>query len=91
MPLYRDYAGYTFDSLDQLAGHRTRVQAPLLDGAVCPAAEYTFAVSEDGLNWRNPGRDTLDNLALAITLQDGCCRNLGQDCPTKKTARPGSA
>lgn len=88
MPIYQDYIGKTFDTLDELAEYRIRVQAPLLDGAVCPATEYTFAVSnDDGRSWHNPDLNTKESLTLSVARQEGCCRNLGDGCPTAIQAK----
>lgn len=88
MPIYRDYASVTFDTLEDLAEHRIRIQAPLLDGVVCPTTEYTFAVShDDGQSWHNPDLNTKESLILSVARQAGCCRNLGDDCPTAIQAR----
>lgn len=88
MPIYRDYADVTFDTLEDLAEHRIRVQAPLLGGAVCPATEYTFAASrDDGKSWHNPDLYTKESLTMSVARQEGCCRNLEDGCPAAIQAR----
>ena len=53
--LYQTTWKQTFNSLDELALHGIEKTAPLLGGMECSAAQYTFAVSEDGgADWRNP-------------------------------------
>ena len=47
MPRYQDYNKVEFETIEELAEYRVRVKAPLLGGTLCPAAEYTFAVSHD--------------------------------------------
>lgn len=85
MPLYQDYIGTEFETISELAEYRIRVQAPLLGGTSCPAADYTFAVSHDGgASWQNPNTNEKEALREAVISQEGCCRNLGDNCPTTK-------
>ena len=91
MTIYRDYAGVDFHSLEELARHRIKVQAPLFGDTICPAAEYTYAVSPDeGRTWHNPDAATKLELALAVARQEGCCLNLGDGCHAKIGARERS-
>ena len=84
MPLYKDFWGATFESVEELAEYRIRVKSPLLDGAVCPAIEYTFAVSSNaGDSWRNPEPDDKEALRQAVIKQDGCCCNLYDVCTVR--------
>ena len=86
MTIYQDYIGRNFKSLDELARYRIEVQAPLLGDAVCPAAEYTFAVSTDqGATWNNPSTSDKHELLAALAAAQGCCRNLAAQCPAKNT------
>lgn len=85
MPHYRDYAGPNFPSLGGLARYRIRVQARLLDNTVCPAAEYPFMVSNDGgKSWHPPPDDAKAELERIVREQEGCCRNLGDECPLNR-------
>ena len=63
--LYQDYAGRTCETLEELARYRASVMTPLFGGdTVCPAAQYTFAVSQDqGATWRNPSPEEILELA----------------------------
>lgn len=82
MPRYRDYIGTTFETIEELAEYRIRVQAPLLGGAICPAVQYNFSVSNDAdTAWRNPDPDEREALHAAVVSHEGCCRNLGGKCP----------
>ena len=84
MPHYRDYAGPNFPNLSGLANYRVRVQAPVVGTVSCPAVEYTFTVSEDqGKTWHHPSETTIEELKQAVCAQPDCCRNLGDECPTK--------
>ena len=88
MPLYQDYIGTQFESLEDLARYRIKFQAPLFADTICPAAEYTYAVSHDeGHTWRNPDAATKENLFLAVARQEGCCLNLGAACHAKIAAQ----
>ena len=82
-PIYQDYTGTVFQDMTNLAEYRIKHPAPQLGGAICPAVEYTFAVSDDGgQTWRNPTELTKAALREAVLNQPGCCRNLAGQCPT---------
>ena len=82
MPRYQDYNKVEFETIEELAEYRIRVKAPLMGGAMCPAAEYTFAVSHDnGASWQNPTDEDKQALLEAVVKHTDCCRNLGAECP----------
>lgn len=79
---YQDYSGPVFDTLAELAQYRINNRAPLLGDAVCPAAEYTFALSDDdGRSWRNPNENDQEDLRGSVIAATGCCRLMGPECP----------
>ena len=84
MTLFKDSYGQTSPDLQSFAQQRVTQQAPLLGGIQCHAAEYTFAVSEDGgRTWHNPSTETRQALTEAITATGLCCQQLGQECPLR--------
>ena len=73
--VYRDSYGNQRTGLQEWVDFNLSVRQPLLGGAVCPAVEYTFAVSDDGgETFRNPTDDERSDLADAVKETGRCCR-----------------
>lgn len=64
------YQGYgdtkVFDTMEEFALARVKMDAPLLGGMTCPATEHTWAVIEDGKE-RNPTSEEKQELRLAVS------------------------
>lgn len=89
MPTFRDYSGIERDTIEEFALMRATHSAPLLGGAECPAAEYTFAVADARNLWRNPTRLEREQLVQLVVRSGHCCRNLGDRCPLRTKPGPG--
>ena len=79
--LYQDTWEKTFNSMDELAEQYVDHSPPLLGDAQCPAAQYTFSVSDDGgRNWRNPTSQEKQERVNAAARTGRCCQGLEAGC-----------
>ena len=83
MTMYQDSWGIVaLGSMQDFALSRVNQRVPLLGGALCPAYEYTFAISEDNAQtWRNPTQAEKFQLYQEIMATTQCCRGLATRCP----------
>ena len=79
--LYQDTWEQTFNSLNQLAQEYVDRPPPLLGDTRCPAAQYTFKVSDNGgQNWRNPTSQENQERVNAVARTGRCCQGLEVGC-----------
>ena len=52
--VYRTHLKQHFTGLRAFALHRATMDAPRLGGCISPAIDYTYSISDDGANYRNP-------------------------------------